>query len=252
MNNFNFDEKLTDAAREALKELIEDYRNQVLLSAAENASRLTGEVREISVHDLLRGVRSAGAEPGSRESGVFDRLLNVYALVGIVTGMAGLGWFAVRDLSVGLDPQRQIPLLIGFAGLGIAALSFVMLRLRQVRGLVWPFSMHEMSLSTASSSALTGQFIARWQQIELALRSIVGSQLGESVANEPLSALVSRLRNESTLGEDDVIRLRRLLETRNAVVHKGLAAPESDLQASLREAERLLAKLRSQQGAATS
>lgn len=252
MNNSNFEQKLTNAAREALKELIEDYRNQVLLSAAENASRLTGEVREISVHDLLRGVRSTGGEPGLRGPRVLDRLLNLYALFGLVIGLAGLGWFAVQDLFVALDPQRQIPLLIGFAGLGLAAIAFVGLRLRQVRGPVSLFGAHEVSLSAASSPALTGLFIARWQEIELALRSIVGSRLGESVANEPLSALVSRLRDERTLDEDDVIRLRRLLETRNEVVHKGLAATEPNLQASLREAERLLAKLRSQQEAATS
>lgn len=252
MNNLKFEEKLTNAARDALKELVEDYRNQVLLSAAENASRLTGEVREISVHDLLRGVRSASVERGPREPRLLDRLLSMYALLGLLIGLVGFGWFAVRDLFIALDPQRQLPLLIGFAGLSLAAISFVLLRLRQVRGPTWPSSYREASFTGASSPALIGLFIAQWQQIELALRSIVGSRLGESVANEPLSALVSRLRDEHTLDDDDVTRLRRLLETRNALVHKGLSVTESDMQASLREAERLLAKLRSQQTAATS
>jgi hypothetical protein len=248
MTNIDYEDKLTDAAREALKELVQDYRNQVLLAAAESASHLTGEVREISVQDLMRGVRSTAVERGVGEPRIFDRLLFVYVVFGVLMALVGFGWFAIRDFFLGLDPQRQIPLLVALAGLALSIFGLFTLRLRQLRGPIWGIwgsPGREGFMTETSSAAHVGLFIAQWQQIELALRTLVGSELGESVAKEPLSALISRLRNEQALDEGDITRLRRLLETRNALVHKGLPLSETNMQVSLRDAQRVLAKLRS-------
>jgi hypothetical protein len=146
-------------------------------------------------------------------------------------------------LAIGLDPERQLPLLVTFTGLGIALLSIALQRLLQMRQLSSYFTLGVGAEEPSSSMALTGQFLARWQQLELALRSIVGERLGESVANEPLSSLLARLRNERVLSVHDVTILRRLLETRNEVVHKGLSSTDKDFHQSLKDAEQLLAKL---------
>src|SRR2546426_664392 len=111
MNYLQLRDKLTPAAQEALNELVEDYRNQVVLSAAENASRLTGEVREISVSDLLGAMPNTGAPRVPRPTAVIDRVLNVYQTVGLIAAILGFGWFMARDIVIGLEPQRQLPLL---------------------------------------------------------------------------------------------------------------------------------------------
>jgi hypothetical protein len=243
MDYLQLRDKLTPAALEALNELVEDYRNQVLLLAAENASRLTGEVREISVSDLLSAMPSSDISPRSRRPQVIDRILNLYQLLGLLVGLGGFGWFVGRDFIIGLEPQRQLPLLLAAAGVGMSVLAFSFQRLRQARNSL-QLRPESLSPSDTSVPAQMGWFIAQWQQIELFIRSIAGSQLGESMASAPFSTLITRLRNDKTLSEDDVVALRRLLELRNSVLHGGRNVGDEELHSALRDADRLLMKLR--------
>jgi hypothetical protein len=246
MNNLQLVDKLTPAAQEALNELVEDYRNQVLLTAAETASRLTGEVREISVSDLLSAMPKKNTSQARRPSQFIDRVVNIYQTIGLLVALCGFGWFVGRDFLVGLDPQRQLPLLLGFSGLLISGFSYVFLRLRQGRALS-PSRSESIAFDDTSSPAHMGLLIAQWQQIELFIRSIVGSTFGESAASAPFSTLLSRLKNEGTITEEDVVALRRLLEVRNNLVHAGRAVSDLEMRNALVDAQRLLDKLWRQQ-----
>src|SRR5438309_3254434 len=53
MNEESLESKLTPAAREALQELSEDFKLQLLRGAAANASKLSSNIDEISVRDII-------------------------------------------------------------------------------------------------------------------------------------------------------------------------------------------------------
>jgi hypothetical protein len=241
----DLEEKLTDAARDALKDVVRDYRAQLLISAADNASRMTGELREISVHDLYKAIQATSSELRTRPSRPIEYFLNLYIVMGILLGLAGLGWFAARDAVLTLTTERQLPLLIGLSGFGIAAVSFMVLRLQQLRVLRIQSIDFLRPGVTGSFRAQVGFFISKWQEIELLLRTKVGSNLGESVAKAPFSALLELLRRDGMLSEEDSNQLRRLLELRNSVVHGQKEITQDELRSSLRYADQLLEKLRS-------
>ena len=239
MDTGQLDGKLTPAALQVLTEVGEDYRKQILLAAAQSASQTTGELREISVHDVLWALGKVSAPPERQIRNPVDRALYLYAAIGLLLGILGSGFYYLRPYSIEAA-LRSPQLLLSAAGFMMAALSYLLLRARDLGFLR---SMAGVGRATPANPELVGIYISRWQQIELSIRSIASSRLGESLANEPLSALIARLRADQLLTADDGMRLRRLLDTRNKLVHGRTGDRTAEIRASLREAERILEKL---------
>jgi len=196
MDTADLDQKLTNAARQALSELTDDYRNQILLAAAEGASRATGELREISVHDILGALRRVSTSPRSWGPSPTERVLNLYMLFGLLLGVSGLGFFAVRDFLATIKPERSLPLLFSAAGFSDGRLQLLSIAYEAAAGGRLAYAREDLA---PAAPELIGLFISRWQQIELALRSVASSKLGESLANQPLSSLLARLHEEGHL-----------------------------------------------------
>lgn len=243
MEEADLEKKLTPAARDALQELVEDYRRELLFAAADSAVEATGELREIAVSDVLRAhglVRNLPDE--SRRRDRVEKLLSAYVYVGMLAAMAGTSVFMFQQITATVDPARQIPFLLSISGVFLAGMAYLLLRLRQNRLLVTPRGLAMQPVS--SSPGAPRPILLLWQELELALRNRVARSLGESVARQPISVLIAKLHEEHLLTEDDEKRLRQLLEARNAVVHGrrfDLSAKEVD--ASVAAAHEILQKL---------
>lgn len=241
MGTTPLDDKLTPAAKKTLNEILEDHRQQILVAAASSASLTTGEVREISVNDIVKGVQESFDGYRSRVRTLIERLMVAYVISGLGIALVGLGIFAVQSFQM-LDFQRRLPLLIGLGGVIISGLGLAMsyytkrITLRAER---------ERLLVTSTVGELLGKFQIAWREIEVTLRSLASSRLGESVAQEPISFLVSRLEREKTLPPEDAQRIQQLLAIRNQLAHGQRPLQPSEMLTALREARQLHQRIES-------
>jgi hypothetical protein len=232
--------KLTPAARQALDELLDDYRKRVLLGASDSASTL-GDVHEISVHDIMAGLERLQADYKGRLPSLLLRILSAYIVLGIVAGLSGLVTFSYRQILQGRSVHEQLPLLFALSGFSLSAVSYAYLRLRSARG-----SYHQLgaSMSVSPLPGYVGAFIAQWRDLELGLREAAAARLGESGAAAPMSALVDRLINDGQLSPEDGQRMRELVRLRNQIIHQGRDISENVLLIATRDAERITTRLR--------
>lgn len=242
MNRSNLEEKLTRAARQVLDELVEEYRNQILVRANEAASTLTGDVREISVHDVVTSVKEIEERGGAPPASPFDRVLKMYQVLGVALGGFGFLFYFFREIQAALGLEKRLPLLIAIAGLTLATFSFFASRLREARR-----HLPARRMPAPKLPDFPFLFITRWRDIELALRNAAAAEFGETVAEEPISVLVEHLVRKGTLNEQDSVRLRRLLKIRNTLIHEGAFGSEEEIASAMREAGRLLHKIASSQ-----
>ncbi len=131
-NRQELDSKLTPAAKQALDELVADYRDQLLLGAADSASRL-GELHEISVHDIMAGLNRQQDRLFGRTASNVERILRLYVVGGFLLGVTGLVAFSVREILSGSGFQEQLFLLTAMGGLLLAAMSYFLLWTRKSR-----------------------------------------------------------------------------------------------------------------------
>jgi len=238
MSNQNLESKLTPAAREALEELVESYRDQILIGAMRSAASFTDEVAEVPVRDILTSVNRGEARPRRPSSELLDRLWRMAIPAGIVYAIAGFGYFVLRSFKVRFEPIETASFAVGLVGLVMSLIGYYYSRQRR--------------LDTVYQRALWGELrsfdrsmllVQEWRNIELAARSLVASHLGESVADKPISILIDELYRSGILTKEDVRRLRDLLSRRNRILHDNVELERNELELALREASRILSKL---------
>ncbi len=237
--NANLENKLTSAARRALDELVEDYRNQVLLGAIQAASSVTGEVQEISIRDILSGMTRSRIKTNiylNRE----ERLAQIGLFAGIVYAILGFG-FVIFQGNLLVSPSQLIGYSVGFAGIILSMFSYFYPKLRRPRY----STQAEESQYGLPVTNLSLLFIQQWQRIELTARNIIALRSGESSANKPISLLVEELRQNGDLNSDEEKTLRELLDFRNRIIHGGFNPRLDTITSITRRAEKLLAKLES-------
>jgi uncharacterized protein YutE (UPF0331/DUF86 family) len=238
MEKLDLDRQLTPAARQVLDELVSEYRNQILLGARESASELTGEVQEISVHDIIEGVNRRRTDYPGGVSGELDEWL--YKLIGIVVGLVGLSVSLYLGLARSLEPELRIALFTSFLGFGTAGLVYFYSKVKKSRQL-----RSELKSSLEQiASGYSLSFIKKWQLIEMTIRDLVASRFGESSADEPISVLIVMLHQDGVLDQKDGIILKDLLSARNKVLHEGLEIERDEFEMLSRYADRILSKLR--------
>ena len=218
MRDSSLEEKLTAAARQALDELVEDYRNRILVGAMESASTPTGELREISVRDILVSVdrsQKRQVRPRQRNAEVLARL---YAMVGLAVGSVGLAIYVYQKFLESQGTAEWIGLMLVTTGLLLSIASLTVFYAQRLKS----SERGETRPSDVIVAAYSAQFLKQWLDTELAVRSFVASRLGESTAKEPFSLLAERLKTEGILSSNDEQELRRLLAVRNEIAHRGM------------------------------
>jgi hypothetical protein len=230
--------KLTPAAKQTLDEVVSEYRTRLLLDAGESASRL-GELREISVHDIVTAL------PKQQKWLLSDGRQNVrdWLLAGVTASLIGAVTIADLAGNVGTlgSSVRMLSspwLLAVVAGIAAAVLLIVAFsRARVVR-------LREIHQVEAIDNNI-GAYISRWGGFEVALRRKAAIAFGESVASAPLSRLLDRFRMLGLFSEADFARIQDLLALRNSLAHgAGLkTADPRKLESASSDLARLTARL---------
>jgi len=240
MKSHDVESKLTPAAREALEELVDGYREEILLGAMRSAASFRDEVPEIAVRDILEGVKSVNRSE-TRPSDMPSRFWRTVILVGIAYSVGGFGLFAFRSIAIAFEPLDWVGIVIGLAGFAMAIFGYYYSRYRARSFASVSRRMISDELQSFDRSML---LVQEWRDIELAARNLVASHLGESMADRPVSVLMRELARTDVLTDDDVVTLRQLLSMRNMVLHdKNVEIERESLELALQDASRILSKL---------
>jgi len=240
MSRPDLEGKLTPAAKEAIDELMDEYRSQILIGARASANQL-GEVREISLHDVLVSLNRVQLRARRPSNNVLYRLAAIYLVLGLLFGAGGLVGFVYPRLVQGVTLREQLPLMLSVVGLLVAALSYTYLQFASARyfGLPVPSSPDK-----SGSIEGTATYLSHWRDLELALREAAATRMGESAASAPISALLNRLLHYGLFSDADAHRVRDLLSLRNGIVHEGRFLDPSHLKTALRDAEQITSRLK--------
>jgi hypothetical protein len=169
-----------------------------------------------------------------------DRILNSYLSIGLIAAVGGSVYFAVQNSRILSSSSDTFALGIALGGLLISSGSLVALRMR--RGALFQLALKRIDEGDRSDGV--SSFLRVWTEIEVALRNLVASRLGESTAGVSPSRLFTRIEAIDELSEADVSLLHRLLSLRNSIVH---GIPGESVRAEARraigEAEELLDRL---------
>jgi hypothetical protein len=230
--------RLTPAAKLALEELVDDYRGQLLLGAADSASRL-GDLREVAVQDIMAGLNRQQSHLFGPIRSFKESILRAYFIIGIFLAVGGLLAYAGRAILSGRKLDEQLPLIMALVGVSLSALSYALLAARKIRRVAL------LRRSTGESApADPGALLLLWRDIELALRAAAAVRFGESAAAEPIFRLLEHVG--TLLSDEERQRLRRVLSLRNSIAHgRSEEMGEEQLATAQREAEQLLGRLRS-------
>jgi hypothetical protein len=236
------DDKLTPVAREMLDELLEQQRERLLIRAAESAKTVTGELREISVHDVLRSLQDDQRLDAYREQtrrSFLDRILRLYAATGVLIGGVGVTMYFFRQTLSKGNFAEQLPLLIGLTGFMLAAAAWMTVSLRASRG-----SAPRSALSsTAEVVDANARFISLWIEVEDALRRAVSERVRRD-APVPISSQIEMLTEQRRLTSEEATTLRALVALRNRILHSGDRSSAAELRSAVERGERLLRRLR--------
>ncbi len=207
---------LTPAAREMMGELVRDFGERLLLSAADAATRAGTDLREISVSDLAQAFSRLQPESVRSRRTLVERVLEMYMALGVVTGFVGIaGLVAAHYFGRAFLGSDSVAVAVSAGGYFLVFFSFLMQRTR----------VYNRVMSTRGSIGLdvalhdTAVFIRNWSELELALRERASMLVGETAAHKPISEIAELLRNAGALNAGDLETVQRLLRVRNNVVH---------------------------------
>ena len=230
------EENLTPAAEGALSEFVDDFRRALIRRASVGARRAGADV--VTVSDVARAYDSLSRHEGyaSQRRSRAATLLAVYAALGVAL-TAGSGIVLLLRYTQDSSSTDRLIAIIAAVGVFVSALSALgTLTIRRAR-------IGGLEITSYPSRDLEGDFIRAWAGFEIDAKTALGDVLGESaVARMTLNELFERLAAAGLLTSDDVGTLRRVLRSRNAIVH-GASADPNDIANGLKELERLAARL---------
>lgn len=216
MNDNFVEDKLTPAAQEVMSEVVDEFKNRLLNEANKNASDITGEVKEISVRDILEALQKLESPIILKRSRRLETYLSIYTLTGIL--MAVVSYIYVMMFPSGaLVDFFEIFILVGLVLSFMSILIFSVKSLQKISIGPLEISKKDEDFDTKDYSM---HFVLLWSEIELLSREIVSYYIGESnVDNLALRELMSTLLKFDVFSAPDANEFLRLLDERNFVVH---------------------------------
>ncbi len=245
MNTQEIEAKLTPAAKVALKELVDNYEQQLLLNAARTAEQATGGHDEISVRDIVSGAESYGAESRNIKLIRRKKMLQLMALTGVAYMIAGIAYLLY--MSTNMSRTQMMGLTATFLGAIISLVSYLLSRTMKERYSDSDIRLRGRDIQTGieiQNAEL--ELIKRWTMIELLSRDLLSSLLGESRANAPLGQVMNILTEKNIWNKQDYNNARMLLDMRNGILHKGTNYTNAEVNKALASLESLIQKIETQ------
>lgn len=239
MNNENIYSKLTPSAKEALNELTEDYRISLIEKAYTIAQERNTANREISLRDILE------AQQPSKEIVEKEKYLEykkkrwtmLLSFSGAIYAIAGILIYLFQNKKFTLE--NDFGLIIAILGVLITLVAFLYGQLISRRYL---FSKTE-TISRTYSNIDSYDIVKRWQIIEQLTTSIMKSNNISDSKSNSINLVIRYLTENFTTSEEEYMKIRELLQTRNKILHEGYNLSDNEKKQFIDIANNLIEKL---------
>ena len=142
----------------------------------------------------------------------FQQIFQVYAVLGLLTGIGALAYFLLRQLKIEISAEDQIILMIAGSGFAISVLSALTLFLRQQR--------HRLQFDRSRSMSAAAEFLLQWARFETVSRKRLEAD-GRQFNRMSIRAITNELVQTGLISSDELLQLEEVLRFRNLLVHSG-------------------------------
>lgn len=232
----NIQNKLTDAAKSALNQSVQEITELILEKAKQNACSHKTE-DEISLHDILKAKQEILSNKHSEITKEYRkrRMYLMISMVGMVYAVFGIMFYIYQNNTY--DITKDIGLIIATLGTMMAIIGFIYVQITNTKN-------REIIIRTNMTDNNSSEFeiVRKWRTIEqlsttLMLKDGISSDRAKSI-NFIVEFLSRQLANTI-----NILDLKELLIARNNIVHKGKTFSKSELEEKLLVANKIIIEL---------
>jgi hypothetical protein len=230
--------KLTSSAKEAFEKAVQDYKNSVLEKANRNSEGFSVDNPEISLRDILEAIDNENLRKKRLEYSDYKRRRFMFLITfsGGVYAVAGLLIYLIQNKKFSLE--NDLGLVIAITGILI---SFMAVLFNQYFTMRKRLMLDFKEIKDINKINPDYKIVERWQIIE----KLVAREFGDSnVKNRKYS--FNMIMNTLYImfdSEEDRIKIKELLNTRNLILHDSLKMSESKRIDLLKFADEIINRL---------
>lgn len=238
MINENIYNKLTPSAKEALSELTEEFREELLLKALTIAQERDTANKEISLRDILEAKQPSG-KLLENEKYEFKRkrMTLLISFSGAVYAIAGILIYLFQNKKFALE--NDLGLIIAVIGILLSLIGFLYGQIISKRYL---FTKTSTTTSTFTRSS-DYEIVKRWHIIETLARQFMTEDDQREAKNNSVGFLIRFLSHKVARDEKEFLQIRELLQTRNKILHEEYKLSDVERQRYLDFADALIQRL---------
>ena len=233
-------EKMTDSAKSALEQTVHELTETIIEKAYKNASLNNTADKEISLRDIIEAKEEVLMPQNRKVKQEYRkrRMSLMLSMIGVIYAVFGILFYIYQNNNY--DITKDLGLIIAAIGIMISMIAFLYTQLftSKNRGLLINKAINERS-------NFEYEIVRKWQEIEklgteLMLREGISDNQAKSI-NFIVEFLSKKISNTI-----DIKQFRKLLITRNELVHKGIVLSKIEIEEILSIADEIISELKKQ------
>ena len=247
MINENIYKKLTPSAKEAINDLTEEFREELLSRAFTIAQERNTASKEISLRDILEAKQPSG-KLIDKEKNEYrrKRMTMLLSFSGAIYAVAGIIIYLFQNKK--FEIANDLGLIIAIIGILFSLVGYLYGQLLSKRYL---FSKSLTTTSTFTNSS-DYDIVKRWQIIETLARQLMTEADQKEAKNNSVSFLIRFLSHKVARDEKEFLKIRALLQMRNKILHEEYKVSDVERQQYLNFADDLIQRLENSKDETTS
>lgn len=232
----NIQNKLTDAAKSALNQSVQEITELILEKAKQNACSHKTE-DEISLHDVLKAKQEILSNKHSEITKEYRkrRMYLMISMVGMVYAVFGIMFYIYQNNTY--DITKDIGLIIAALGTMMAIIGFIYVQVTNTKN-------REIIVRTNMVDNNSSEFeiVRKWRTIEQLSTTLM---LKEGISNDRAKSInfIVEFLSRQLANTINIRDLKELLIARNNIVHKGKTFSKSELEEKLLVANKIIIEL---------
>ncbi len=236
MINENIYDKLTPSAKEALGELTEKFREDLLSKALDNAQKRDTANKEISLRDILDAKQLFGKlEEKEKYEFKIKRKTLLISISGAVYAIAGILIYLFQNNRFTLE--NDLGLIIAVIGILLSLISFLYGQIN--------FKKDLFTTTSTFKSTTDYEIVNRWQIIETLAKQLMTDDDQREAKNNSVGFLIRFLSHKVAEDKKEFLQIRELLQIRNKILHEDYNLSDVDRKRYLDFADVLIQRLES-------
>lgn len=164
----------------------------------------------------------------------YDILLRSYAIFGLMVGLGSASYFFLSFLRVSLTPQQLLALVIGGSGVALSIFSWAILSVRRQYTAARMYRIRQATLQK--------DLLDKWNLFENVSKELLSAEKAD-FSRTSLRSIISSLKQENRITNNDLISLQEALNIRNMIVHNLDGVPSDVMKKSVMELDYIVDKL---------